>query len=533
MKVLILGASGIIGQHMRLCVPEDITPIWTRQREDFLHKGLNLADRNARVEFLNNEKPDVIVNLAGESRPDAVQFTPEISYDLNVCVPEFLAGWCDSNNSHYVHISTQAVFEGNNSPYSSLSPQGNPVNEYGIQKQKAEHVLEGKYSNWTIIRPTFVLGVRPIPTIGRQNPIEQMLENDVQYQVNDRFFSISFAWDVADAIWDVVKKKDIQKAFNVGNPLRICRYELAKLVNPRAEINAVSHNSLKDLAPRPLDTTYTANLEPYVKGYIEEFNVGISRCIHEYNNQRENLGLQRASEISIFTGKPKEQVVKKLMSGFGILHNEVTQDFKKCNPKTDEELLNWYRNTESYIWELTAYHLDAGFNYFGMCKGISDRLLLENVHKVLCLGDGIGDLTLYLRSLGFDAHYHDLAGSKTFDFAKMRSEMYLGKQFSYMVTEGFHIGASIDFPKDIQYDAIVSLDFLEHVPNVPDWVQFVHAYLRPNGLFCAQNAFNIGSGESGSMPMHLAVNDKYEKEWDTLLNNTGFKQLSSNWYRKV
>ena len=92
------------------------------------------------------------------------------------------------------------------------------------------------------------------------------------------------------------------------------------------------------------------------------------------------------------------------------------------------------------------------------------------------------------------------------------------------------------------YDAIVSLDFLEHVTDVPAWCRAIHAALKPGGLFCAQNAFDCGSGNDGAIPCHLSINDKYAHAaphtegaalWDHLLvKEIGFRQISSNWYER-
>jgi len=81
------------------------------------------------------------------------------------------------------------------------------------------------------------------------------------------------------------------------------------------------------------------------------------------------------------------------------------------------------------------------------------------------------------------------------------------------------------------FDAVVSLDFLEHCININEWVVAIKAALKPRGLFFCQNAFGIGSGPSGSIPMHLQCNDRYEKDWDPLLASMGFTQLGSNWYQ--
>jgi hypothetical protein len=47
-----------------------------------------------------------------------------------------------------------------------------------------------------------------------------------------------------------------------------------------------------------------------------------------------------------------------------------------------------------------------------------------------------------------------------------------------------------------------------------------------------QNAFACGSGPEGSIPMHLARNDRFEKDWTPLMIEQGFEQEgTSNWYR--
>ena len=202
------------------------------------------------------------------------------------------------------------------------------------------------------------------------------------------------------------------------------------------------------------------------------------------------------------------------------------------NPKTDEELLEWYRNTEAYIWELTAYHCDAGFNYAGMCNGIVEALKSKGVGRVLCLGDGTGDLSLAINASGMAVTYHDLYKSKTSEFAKSRFIARLGAGHTISTNETADFSPLIS---ETKYDAIVSLDFLEHLPNVQHWVETSYNNLRPGGWLVTQNAFNCGSGPEGSIPMHLVVNDHYEHDWEPLLSSLGFigeTSLPCHWHRR-
>lgn len=240
----------------------------------------------------------------------------------------------------------------------------------------------------------------------------------------------------------------------------------------------------------------------------------------------------RAAEIAKFFHRPVSECLGRLARGFGHQHQKVAEDWRRANPQTDEEILQWYRSTEEYVWELTAYHIDEGFAYDKTCQSIAERLTSERIFQVLCLGDGIGDLTLYLWRMGFRAYYHDLKGSITERFAGFRFAEQTGTPQPCRMSSSWDPGDIVPV-ESMRFDAVVSLDFLEHVTDVPGWVQAIHDTLVPGGLFVAQNAFALGSGDNGSMPMHLARNDRWEKDWDPLLTETGFYQLSPQWYRKL
>lgn len=505
MKVLVLGASGIIGQFLRLCVPAGVTPIWARRTADRLHLGVDLCDRAAREAFLAEHRPDVIVNLAGECNVDTVERDPERYRDINAIIPGELAAWCDDNGAHLIHVSSQAVFGGNEAPYGPASTGLSPVNQYGSQKARAEKLVR-QCRNWTIVRPTFVLGIRPLPHVGRQNPLEAMLAGQKK-QVSDRYFSPLGAEFAARSLWEIALARPVGQILHVGSPDRVSRFAAAYWAGVDAE--PVAHESFEGIAPRPTDTTYAPS--PYCRQHPIEVN---NSPAYIY-----------ASDIAMFLGKNRAECLDRLRTGFGPLHVEVTADFNRANPQNDAELLDWYRRTEAYIWELSAYHIDPGFNYSGMCNGIAERLKAAGARRVLCLGDGIGDLTLTLANAGSDAVYHDLAGSRTAEFAALHYWIRTGREMQALMTADWN-PAPITAQK---FDAIVSLDFLEHVTDVPRWTSAIKQALAPGGFFCAQNAFGIGS--EGSMPMHLKCNDRYEREWDPLLSEQGFRQESSNWYR--
>jgi len=515
-KVLVFGASGIIGQSMRLCKPDGIQVIHYRRHANFLHRGIDLTNFPEVSITLDYEKPDVVINLAGENRTDVVEREPGRYQLLNVEAPAFLADWCDDHGAHYIHASSQAVFSGSNPPYSPDSPL-DPINEYGKQKAAADSLVM-KRRNWTIIRPSFVVGIRPLPHVGRKNPLEAMLDGSERKQVDDRWFTPNLAIETAAEFWRAINQP-FPKIRDVGAPIRASRYDIAALVGVQTE--PVGHSDFAGLAPRPSDTSWGDRSPNLLAGPLLAYS--------ERFQDRQNLNLpERAREIALFLGVTEQEANWKLARGFSDLHNAVTDDFRRFGPRGDYELLCWYRETEAYIWELAAYHLDAGFNYSGQCQGIVTHLVHAGAKRVLCLGDGIGDLTLAVQGAGLEAVYHDLEGSRTAQFAEFVSWKRTGRVFPMACTRDWK-------PRLIggPYDAIVSLDFLEHCPNVDAWIEAIRRNLKPGGLLASQNAFGMGSGPNGAMPMHLSCNDRFEKDWDPTLAKVGFKMLSSNWYERA
>lgn len=230
------------------------------------------------------------------------------------------------------------------------------------------------------------------------------------------------------------------------------------------------------------------------------------------------------ADISNFLRLNPVDVEAKLKKGFIPLHHGVAEDFRAANPTNDDELLEWYRGTEAYIWELSAYHLDPGFNYDGMIEGIAVHLQGLGKQKVLCLGDGVGDLSIRLKEKGLTPVYHDLKGGRTAEYAQSR----FNGEIEVKLTDSWNPNF-----KASTYDAVVALDFFEHLTEVEAWTKNVVASLKVGGQFLAQNAFAIGDDEhGGSIPMHLTRNNRFEQDWNPLLESLNMVDQNNGWWVK-
>lgn len=238
-----------------------------------------------------------------------------------------------------------------------------------------------------------------------------------------------------------------------------------------------------------------------------------------------------AQQISTFLNVDINSSKVRLASGFHENHRLVAEDFRQNNTDVNnpESLLNWYKTTDAYIWELSSYHLNSGFNYSGMCEGIAKGFMGTGRKKVLSIGDGIGTLSIRMAEEGLDTTYHDLQDSKTAGFAQYRFSLRPDLNIKTTFTNQWNP----EFGSN-EFDGIVALDFFEHLINVEDWVKAVFRALRSNGAFIAQNAFAIGDSEHGdSIPMHLSINNKYAAEWGNTLVNAGFRlHENGQWWIK-
>lgn len=226
-----------------------------------------------------------------------------------------------------------------------------------------------------------------------------------------------------------------------------------------------------------------------------------------------------SKQIAKFLNVDPTYAKQRLQKGFHENHRMVAEDFiqNKTDVNNPDSLLNWYRITDAYIWELSSYHLEPMFNYIGMCHGIAQGFKNTNRNDILCLGDGIGTLSLECFRHKLNVTYHDLKDGKTCNFALSRFKSE-DAEVETLFTDNWNPSLG-----ENKFDGIVALDFFEHLVNVEEWISAVFTALKSDGAFIAQNAFAIGDAEHGnSIPMHLSINNKYAYDWGSVLLKTGF-----------
>lgn len=177
-------------------------------------------------------------------------------------------------------------------------------------------------------------------------------------------------------------------------------------------------------------------------------------------------------------------------------------------PKTDEEAIKFYEISPFNVFSLAYWHMKRYQRRFR-------RQVIDHCHgKVLDYGGGIGDLCIELARRGFDVTYGDVKG-KNMEFAKWR---FAKKKLKVKI---------IDLVRDCkdleEYDTILCIDVIEHVPNPKDTLITLSQCLKPSGGLIITNL--TCAGPTKRNPIHR----KIHFDANQLLNSLGIFSTDKEW----
>ena len=166
MRVLIVGASGFIGQYLvrRLNAIPDyaiVGTFWSRAPQDDLisWRQVELTGSAALEQVFEMAQPDVVVHLAAMADVGTAERNPQLATAVNVTATSTIAHLCQLHGARLVFVSTEYVFDGRRGYYREDEPP-NPTTHYGLTKYQAEQEVAKLAS----------LGVSSVPvssTVGR------------------------------------------------------------------------------------------------------------------------------------------------------------------------------------------------------------------------------------------------------------------------------------------------------------------------------------------------------------------------------
>ena len=145
MKLLIIGASGLLGINLAMEAMRDHDVVGLDRGKlisapfQVFHADLLSRDRIDSV--LDRVQPDWLVNCAAMTNLEQCERDPEQARLINVDVPVQLANACAERIIRFLHVSTDAVFDGEKTDFYTEEDTPNPLGVYSQTKLDSEHAV--------------------------------------------------------------------------------------------------------------------------------------------------------------------------------------------------------------------------------------------------------------------------------------------------------------------------------------------------------------------------------------------------------
>ncbi|MCC6182464.1 MAG: SDR family oxidoreductase [Bacteroidia bacterium] len=287
-KILITGSNGLLGQKLvyKLIQNTGVTCIATARGENRLvnktgyeYAELNIADYNHVEAVFSRYLPDVVINTAAMTNVDACETDKESAYLLNtkavrnqVEVLEKLAKQHVNYKPHFIHLSTDFIFDGTHGPIDETETP-NPLSYYAETKLEAEKIVMASSLNWAIARTVLVYGI--VDNMSRSNIVLWVKQNLEQgktiHVVDDQFRTPTLAEDLADGCLLIANKR-ATGIYNISGKDFLSILEIAHLVADyyqldKSLIKPSKSEDIKQPAKRPPITGFIIDKAKNELGY--------------------------------------------------------------------------------------------------------------------------------------------------------------------------------------------------------------------------------------------------------------------------
>lgn len=177
-------------------------------KSGYVYEEMNIADEKEIHNVIDKHRPDCIINAAAMTNVDACELNKEECWKLNVTAVEYMIAACKKFNTHFIHLSTDFVFDGTKGPYKE-DDEPNPQSYYAESKLASEKIVMQSGLDWAIIRTIIIYGV--VDDAQRSNvvlwTINSLREKKPMTVITDQFRMPTLAEDLASACISAALKR--------------------------------------------------------------------------------------------------------------------------------------------------------------------------------------------------------------------------------------------------------------------------------------------------------------------------------------
>ena len=196
MKALIVGSGGQLGRALAAAAPADAQVVGLDRA------ALDITDAAAVELALADARPDIVFNAAAYTRVDRAESEEDTALAINGAAVGTLAAAARRHSAHFVHVSTDFVFDGlKGVPYLPDAPTA-PLGAYGRTKLAGEQAAG---SDALIVRTAWVYA----PTGGNfvRTMLRLMAERPELRVIADQVGTPTYAPGLAVALWTLAEQR--------------------------------------------------------------------------------------------------------------------------------------------------------------------------------------------------------------------------------------------------------------------------------------------------------------------------------------
>lgn len=285
--LLITGASGFLGTNALLAaLDEGRDVVCAFNNTPVAHEGVraveaDLSTPDAASKLLDCFEPEWVLNCAAMANVDACEREPDAAQRVNAELPRALALACREAGTRLVHISTDAVFDGNDGDYRETDVAV-PINVYGRSKLAGERAVLDALPDALIARTNFV-GL----SAGGQTGIADWIIGELEagrrvLGFTDVIVTPLLANDLATILFAMMDAR-LEGLYHVGGRHAVSKFDFAVMLARELALNdslvePASVNDSQLLAPRPCNISLcSARLESALNRKMPTVESSIAR----------------------------------------------------------------------------------------------------------------------------------------------------------------------------------------------------------------------------------------------------------------
>jgi len=230
--LVVTGASGLLGATVLLEAHKQGRPVAGLCHQHLLHipdipiHSVDLTDSSAIQKIFLSLRPMQIIHCAALTNVDWCEDHPEETNKMNADSSGYLAQLALGLGARFLHISTDAVFDGKRMNYAETDEPA-PLNVYGNSKLRGEHEVLRQ-------NPSSVVARVNIYGWNAQNKLslaewilDQLTKGKSVPGFTDVYFTPILVNDLADILFAALDR-GLSGIYHIGGSERVSKYEFAR-----------------------------------------------------------------------------------------------------------------------------------------------------------------------------------------------------------------------------------------------------------------------------------------------------------------